>query len=283
MPKQYIDIFWNPKQHRKSPDISMKNDIDYATPAPTRAIDMLLAKLRGEPFKTEVEFAPAQTVPIPRLSKPLPQAKIAFVTDGGLVPKGNPDGLPPVNSDKFCVYPFYGAQRLSPGDYTVSHQGYDNRFILEDPNRLVPLDAARQAVSDGRIAEVFDFYYVTTGVMTSVENSQSYGEKIAASISANGVDGVILTSTCGTSTRCGAYIACEIEKAGIPVVHVTNLAHISEWVGCSRILCGNDISHVFGAPQLPLEMERACRKGLFDKALDLLEAVPAYNSSLVIH
>ena len=62
------------------------------------------------------------------------------------------------------------------------------------------------------IAEIFDFYYVTTGVMTSVENSQSYGKRIAASIDANQVDGVILTSTCGTSTRCGAYIACEIEK-----------------------------------------------------------------------
>ena len=53
MPKQYVDIFWNPKQHRKTPNISMKNDIDYNTPAPTRAIDMLLAKLRGDPFKTD--------------------------------------------------------------------------------------------------------------------------------------------------------------------------------------------------------------------------------------
>ncbi len=132
------------------------------------------------------------------------------------------------------------------------------------------------------IAEIFDFYYVTTGVMTSVENSQSYGKRIAASIDANQVDGVILTSTCGTSTRCGAYIACEIEKIGIPVVHVTNLAHISEWVGCSRILCGNDISHVFGDPKLSPDMERVYRKSLFEKALGLLEAVPAHNSSLVI-
>lgn len=282
MPKQYVDIFWNPKQHRKTPNISMKNDIDYNIPAPTRAIDMLLAKLRGDPFKTEVEFVCPQTIPIPKLSKSLSQAKIAFVTDGGLVPQDNPDSLPPVNSDKFCIYPFYKADSLSPADYTVSHQGYNNQFVLEDPNRLIPLDAARQAVEDGRIAEIFDFYYVTTGVMTSVENSQSYGKRIAASIDANQVDGVILTSTCGTSTRCGAYIACEIEKIGIPVVHVTNLAHISEWVGCSRILCGNDISHVFGDPKLSPDMERVYRKSLFEKALGLLEAVPAHNSSLVI-
>ena len=31
-------------------------------------------------------------------------------------------------------------------------------------------------------------------------------------------------------------MACEIENAGIPVVHVTNLTQISEGVGCSRIL-----------------------------------------------
>ncbi|MCI6257357.1 MAG: glycine/betaine/sarcosine/D-proline family reductase selenoprotein B [Clostridiales bacterium] len=282
MPKRYIDIVWNPDQHRKSVDVSIKHNIDYSVPAPTRGIDMLLTKFRGEPFKTEVEFAAAQTVQVPRLSKPLAESTVAFVTDGGLVPRGNPDGLPPVNADKFCIYPFYGADSLCAADYTVSHQGYDNRYILEDPNRLIPLDAARQAVADGKIAGVFDFFYVTTGVMTSVENSQVYGKRIAASIGANGVDGVILTSTCGTSTRCGAYISCELEKAGIPVVHVTNLAHISEWVGCSRILCGNDISHVFGDPEISPEMERIYRKNMFDKALRLLDSVPADNASLVV-
>lgn len=282
MPKQYIDIVWNPEQNRKKADVSILNDIDYSIPAPTRSIDMLLAKFNGLPYRTEVEFTPPQIIETPKLKKPIRSSTIAFVTDGGLVPKNNPDGLPPVNSDKFCTYPFYGAERLDPEAYTISHQGYDNRYILEDPNRLIPLDVAREAVKDGKIAAIFDFYYVTTGVMTSVENSQHMGEKIAASLVASHIDGVILTSTCGTSTRCGAYIASAIEKAGLPVVHVTNLAHISEWAGCSRILCGTDISYVFGNPTLSPEREYNHRKTLFDKAISLLETVPPENSSVIV-
>lgn len=283
MPKQFTDITWNPAEHRKPSDVSVTNNIDYSIPSCTRGIDMLLAKYHKEAYQTEVQFTQPQGVQVPRLSKPLSEAQIAFVTDGGLVPKGNPDNLPPVNSDKFCIYPFYGSQKLLSSDYEVSHQGYDNKYILDDPNRLIPLDAARCAVTEGRIARVFDLFYSTAGVMTSVENSKKFGQKIAASIKENGIDGVILTSTCGTSTRCGAYMAYEIERVGIPVVHVTNLVHISEWVGCSRILCGNDISHVFGNPDLSSEQEFEYRKQLFNRALDLLTEKPEKNSCIIAH
>ena len=43
----------------------------------------------------------------------------------------------------------------------------------------------------------------------------------------NKVDAVLITSACGTSTRCGAYIGIEIEKRGIPVVQITNLTRIA--------------------------------------------------------
>ena len=284
MAKQRGNIAWNPERRGKLPGTSGGDSINYAIPAPTRGIDMLLAKYRGEPYESEVKFtADSQEGRVPVLTKPLSETQIAFVTDGGLVPKGNPDDLPPVNVDKFCVYPFSGAEKLKPECCEVSHQGYDNWYVLEDPNRLIPLDAARQAVAEGRIAKVCDFFYTTTGVMTSVENSQMLGRRIAASIRESGVDAVILTSTCGTSTRCGAYIACEIERTGIPVVHVTNLAHISEWVGTSRILCGNNVCHVFGNPELMPEQEREYRQRLFDKALALLEQTPENNSCLIVH
>ena len=283
MPKQYNNITWDPALHRNPSDVSVTNNIDYSIPACTRGIDMLLAKFRNEPYQTELQFASPQDVHIPHLSKPLAKARIAFVTDGGLVPKGNPDNLPPVNSNKFCIYPFYGAEKLLSSDYEISHQGYDNKYTLEDPNRLIPLDAGIYAVKEGRIANIFDFFYSTAGVMTSVENSQKIGHKIAESIKENGIDGVILTSTCGTSTRCGAYIAREIELTGIPVVHVTNLVHISEWVGCSRILCGNAICHVFGNPKLSPDQEFEYRKQLFNRALDILTEDPQKNSCIIAH
>ena len=282
MPREYADIVWNPQKHRKASEVPVTANIDYTVPACKRGIDMLLAKFRGESYESEVKFPHPPEVQVPVLKCPLTRAKIAFVTDGGLVPAGNPDHIPPVNTDKFCVYPFYGAQSLKAEEYTVSHQGYDNQYVVENPNRLIPLDAARNAVKKGRIGSVFDFFYSTAGVMTSVENSKKFGEKIAASLIHSEVDAVILTSTCGTSTRCGAYIACEIEKAEIPVVHVTNLVDISEWIGCCRILGGYAVSHVFGRPDLSAEQERDFRYRLFGKALDLLEQIPPVNTSLVV-
>lgn len=282
MAKQYVDIVWDPMRHRKTTDVSINTNINYEIPASTRGIDMLLAKVKGEPYQTEVQFEVTHSNTVPKLAKPLSQAQIAFVTDGGLVPKGNPDSMPPVNADKFCIYSFFGAKSLDPDEYTVVHQGYDNQFVTEDPNRLIPLDAACSAVEEGKIAKVFDLFYSTAGVMTSVEKSKAFGKKICSSVRNSSIDGVIVISTCGTSTRCGAHIACEIEKAGIPVVHVTNLVRISEWVGCSRILEGNAICHVFGDPNLPKEQEAEYRKSLLSKALHLLTQNPPHNSCIIM-
>ena len=285
MPKRYPDIIWTPRcRDSRLPKPAVTGaEIDYNTPAAVRGIDMLLAKYHGRGFESEVYIASPQSIPVAKLSKALKEAKIALVTDGGLVPAGNPDGQPPVAADKFRLYRFKGKKRLSPEDYEVSHQGYYNKFVLEDPNRLVPLDAARTAEAGGRIGALLEAFYSTAGVMQSVEKSREMGQGIACSLRHNGVDGVILTSTCGTSTRCGAYMACEIENAGIPVVHVTNLTQISEGVGCSRILKGSNISHVFGNPDIPPEQEAEWRKRLFDRALALLEEVPDEDACLIVN
>lgn len=255
--------------------------IDYETPAPVRGINMLLAKYRGEKYQSEVQITVPTFNPAPRLKKKLLESKIAFVTDGGLVPKGNPDNLVPINADKFCIYSFGGKNSLSPNDYEISHQGYENQYVLEDPNRLIPLDAARMAEFAGQIRKISDIFFSTTGVMVSVENSKKMGRDIAVCVVENEIDGVFLTSTCGTSTRCGAYIACSIEQLGIPVVHVTNLVQISEGVGCSRILQGSNVSYLFGDPRLPPKRERIYRLALFEKGLELMLAEPKENSCLI--
>ena len=66
----------------------------------------------------------------------------------------------------------------------------------------------------------------------------------------------------------------EIQRAGIPIVHVTNLTKISEGIGANRILRGNSVLHVFGNPALPGANEHAYRKEMVEKALHMLEEVP---------
>ncbi|MGI6756187.1 MAG: glycine/betaine/sarcosine/D-proline family reductase selenoprotein B [Atopobiaceae bacterium] len=169
--------------------------IDYSIPSAKRGIDMLLAKYNHLPYHTEVVMPNHEQIPVPQLEKPLSECKVALVTDGGLVPKGNPDNQPPTNSRAFKEYSIQGMSTLKPEDWEVSHQGYDNAFVLEDPNRLMPVDALRELVSEGRVGALNDTIFSTAGVMTPMEKCRSFGEGIAKKLKEEGVDAVIETST----------------------------------------------------------------------------------------
>lgn len=75
----------------------------------------------------------------------------------------------------------------------------------------------------------------------------------------------------------------EIERAGIPVIHVTNLTKISEGIGSHRILRGNSVLHVFGNPSLPADQEVRFRKGLVEEALEMLTEAPEEGQHALIH
>ena len=89
--------------------------------------------------------------------------------------------------------------------------------------------------------------------------------KYAKELVADGVDAVILTSTWGTCTRCGATMVKEIERAGIPVVHMCTVVPISLTVGANRIVPTIAIPHPLGNPALPLEEEQKIRRNLVIK------------------
>ena len=75
----------------------------------------------------------------------------------------------------------------------------------------------------------------------------------------------------------------EIERAGIPIIHVTNLTKISEGIGAHRILRGNSVLHVFGNPSLPKLQEVKFRKELVEEALDMLKEAPPEGQHALIH
>ena len=216
---------------------------------------------------------PHDEAKIPILKTDLSKATILLITDGGLVPKGNPDSLSCTSSSCFYQYSIKGKDSLNKDDYEVHHQGYDNIFVSENPNRLVPLDAMRNLESKGKIGKLYDSFITTTGVMTPVNDSKYMGKKIAEIMKQNNIDAAIITSTCGTSTRCGAYIAKEIEEMGIPIVHITNLNKISDVIGVNRIVKGENICYVLGKPSLSFEDEFSFRLALVSRALKELETV----------
>ena len=62
----------------------------------------------------------------------------------------------------------------------------------------------------------------------------------------------------------------EIERYGIPIVHMATITTISESVGANRIVPTVAIPHPVGNPNLNAEDEHALRKELVKRALDAL-------------
>ena len=160
-----------------------------------RAVAMLLDKLAGRPFTSEVPLPDFPPVAAPRLLKTLAGATIALVTDGGWVPQGNPDGIEPLNATRYGAYSIEGKSALEAGQYDNVHRGYDTTHVKKDPHRLVPVDVARELEGTGTIGKLHETVYSTVGVATTLAHSARMGKEIAAKLREAGVDAVILTST----------------------------------------------------------------------------------------
>jgi len=164
-------------------------------PGAERVVSMLLAKLHGQSFKSEVSLPKYDRVELAPGIKDLRSATIALVTDGGLVPKGNPDRIEDRAATRFGVYSLEGKDALDPNDYEVNHVGYTPVFVLQDPHRLVPVDVMRDLEKEGVIKKLHEKFYSTTGAVNIVENVKKMGQAIAKELKNEGVSGVILTST----------------------------------------------------------------------------------------
>lgn len=160
-----------------------------------RAVEMLLAKIKGEPFITEYPLPVFDRVePLPPLDH-LSEATIALITSGGIVPKGNPDRLESSSATRVLKYDINGIERLSPQSHETAHGGYDPTYANEDPHRVLPLDVVRDLEREGAIGKLYPYYYVTVGNGTSVANAREFAQKIAEDLTRDGVKAVIISST----------------------------------------------------------------------------------------
>lgn len=160
-----------------------------------RAVDMLLAKLNGRPFTTEYPMPTFDRVEPSRPVADISKAKIALVTSGGIVPKGNPDHIESSSASRFGEYDISGVMDLTSDDYETAHGGYDPVYANEDPDRVLPVDVMRDLEKEGRIGQLHNLYYATVGNGTAVANAKKYAAEIGRRLLSAGVEAVILTST----------------------------------------------------------------------------------------
>lgn len=160
-----------------------------------RLVDMALAKVRGQSFESEMAPATFAPVSIAPAVRNLSKAKVMLVTDGGLVPKGNPDQIQGSAATRWGTYSLKDRADLRAEDYEISHGGYDAQFVRQDPHRLVPLDVMRDLEMAGAIGELCGEFISTSGLANPLSNTRRMGREMAERAKKLGIDAIILTST----------------------------------------------------------------------------------------
>jgi len=160
-----------------------------------RAVDMLISKLYGMSFRTELPISKVEMIPIAPAIKDMSKATVALITSGGIVPADNPDHIQSASATKWGKYNISGMDSLHSGDFKTIHAGYDPAAANEDPNRVLPLDVMRKYEKEGRIGRLYDYYYATVGTGTTQGEAARMGREIAQDLLTAGVNAAIVTST----------------------------------------------------------------------------------------
>src|SRR5450759_3515594 len=74
-----------------------------------------------------------------------------------------------------------------------------------------------------------------------------------------------------TSTRCGAALVKELERAGIPSAHVCSITSVAQTLGSNRIIPAPRVGIPMGDRDLDPKAEKALRRAIVEVALESLQ------------
>jgi glycine reductase len=163
--------------------------------AADRVVEMLVKKLYGEPYQTELPIPKLDRVPIAPAIKDLSKATIAFVNTGGIVPVDNPDRIQSASATRWGRYNIEGVDDLEGGVYKTIHAGFDPAAADADPDVIAPIDALRSYEKEGRIGRLHNYFYSTVGTGTTQAEAARMANEIIPFLRKDSVDAIILVST----------------------------------------------------------------------------------------
>lgn len=160
-----------------------------------RAVDMLLDKMAGRPFLTEIPVESLETIPVAPPIANLTKACVALATTSGVLPQGNPDAFKAAGNNQWRKYSIDKLNTMGNNRWDVMHGGYNTAFIKDNPNFGVPLDVCRELATEGTFGRLYPDFYMTSGCSGAIPVMQRMGQEIAANMKAEGVDAALLVST----------------------------------------------------------------------------------------
>ncbi len=160
-----------------------------------RGVQMLIKKLNGLPFETELPIPEPDRVPVAPPVADLSKATIAMVTTGGIVPVDNPDRIQSASATRWGRYDISKTDRLEPGVYKTIHAGFDPAAADADPNVIMPIDVMKAYLKEGKYGRLHDYFYSTVGTGTTQAEAARMASEIIVKLKEDNVDGVIMVST----------------------------------------------------------------------------------------
>ena len=137
----------NPSVHRRKRGIcrtGIRVNFSRKKTGAGRAVDMLVNKLNGREYVTEYPMPSFDRVEPGPAIKNMAFARIALVTSGGIVPKGNPDHIESSSASKYGCYNIEDVTDLTEESYETAHGGYDPSYANQDADRVLPVDIIRE-------------------------------------------------------------------------------------------------------------------------------------------
>ncbi len=164
-------------------------------PASERMVEMLVKKLNGEPFETELPMPKLDRVPIAPAVKDLTKARIALVTTGGIVPVDNPDHIQSASATRWGRYDISSMDALKGGEFKTIHAGFDPAAADADPNVITPIDALKVLEKEGVYGSLHPYFYSTVGTGTTEAEASRMAKEMIPYFQEDNVDAVIMVST----------------------------------------------------------------------------------------
>jgi hypothetical protein len=132
---------------------------DVPVPYMQRLREYYLALGYGNPYR----WAQYADVPFKPLTKPLAESRIGLVTTAAPLKEDAGDQGPGAAYNAAAkFYTVYTASTDEDQFLGISHLGYDRKYTsAEDINAYFPLQALREAVSEGRISNISPRFYGT--------------------------------------------------------------------------------------------------------------------------
>lgn len=160
-----------------------------------RAVDMLLARVSGRPFVSEIQVQQYDRVPPAPPVDDLSRVTLGIVVSTGIVPRGNPDHLPGARALTAGRYSIAGLPRLDVARWESAHGGFNTKTLnTNSPDYALPLGTLRALEAEGVIAGIYPWIYSTVGNQTAVGPAREIGQLVAAEFRDAGVAAALQVS-----------------------------------------------------------------------------------------